>query len=94
MALLQVYPWHVDTLLQMSEVHRLQSGMFHQQQLKPLAYIRYRRRFRFCRESALRIRPMPDAFVQRIHRSLPARFRPSRKQTHVYRSTPYNLLPR
>ena len=26
MALLQVYPWHVDTLLQMSEVHRLQSG--------------------------------------------------------------------
>jgi hypothetical protein len=27
MALLQVYPWHVDTLLQMSEVYRLQSGM-------------------------------------------------------------------
>ena len=26
MALLQVYPWHVDTLLQMSEVYRLQSG--------------------------------------------------------------------
>ncbi len=28
MALLQVYPWHVDTLLQMSEVYRLQSGEF------------------------------------------------------------------
>lgn len=27
MALLQVYPWHVDTLLQMSEVHRLQSDI-------------------------------------------------------------------
>ena len=26
MALLQVYPWHVDTLLSMSEVYRLQSG--------------------------------------------------------------------
>jgi hypothetical protein len=28
MALLQVYPWHVDTLLQMSEVYRLQSGWY------------------------------------------------------------------
>lgn len=28
MALLQVYPWHVDTLLQMSEVYRLQSGEY------------------------------------------------------------------
>lgn len=28
MALLQVYPWHVDTLLQVSEVYRLQSGQF------------------------------------------------------------------
>lgn len=27
MALLQVYPWHVDTLLQMSEVYRLQSDI-------------------------------------------------------------------
>lgn len=35
MALLQVYPWHVDTLLQMSEVYRLQSGRLGQRARYP-----------------------------------------------------------
>jgi hypothetical protein len=48
MALLQVYPWHVDTLLQMSEVHRLQSGTSQVLVSDARAYIRYRGRIRLC----------------------------------------------
>ena len=59
MALLQVYPWHADTLLQMSEVYRLQSGKYHFT-FDTLAVIltsftrRYRCRVGLCGKSAVR----------------------------------------
>jgi hypothetical protein len=73
MALLQVYPWHVDTLLQMSEVHRLQSG----RAALTVSWIqlihRHWRRIRLCRTSTIRFRQMSYPFIQRLNRSLATR---------------------
>ena len=83
MALLQVYPWHVDTLMQMSEVYRLQSGTSYL--FRPICPIildpadrallisRHWRRVRLCRTSLVRSGPMPRAFLRRLVRDVPSR---------------------
>lgn len=56
MALLKVYPWHVDTLLQMSEVYRLQSGGVCGWSARDFAHLRrYWRGLRLCRACAVRL---------------------------------------
>lgn len=73
MALLQVYPWHVDTLLQMSEVYRLQSGQSMAPPLPAALTRRHRRGIRLRRASAVRFRPVPDTHLQRYDGYMPPR---------------------
>lgn len=89
-ALLQVFPWHVDTLLQMSEVYRLQSGTSRPSKADPRHWccIRLRRTRPVC------IRQVLDPSFQHYVRNVPSRFQKSRKQTHVHSSPSKHCLPR